>query len=72
MDDPPEPARAFAAEFGAEWPTVVDPDEAAREAYLVAARPMSFFVDPDGVLQSIQVGWLKDEDFERKYAQIAP
>ena len=72
MDDPPEPARAFAAEFGAKWPTVIDEGEAARDAYLVAARPMSFFVDPDGVLQSVQVGWLRDEDFDRKYAQIAP
>lgn len=72
MGDPPEPARTFVAEQGATWPTVEDPGNALRQAYRVAARPQSYFVDADGILRSIQIGELRDVDFERQYALIAP
>ena len=72
MNDPPEPAREFVAEYGATWPTVIDPDDAIEDAYLTLARPTSYFVDGDGILQSIQIGEVRDEDFERQYQLIAP
>ena len=34
-DDPPEPARQFVAEYGASWPTVIDPGESIKRAYRV-------------------------------------
>jgi cytochrome c biogenesis protein CcmG, thiol:disulfide interchange protein DsbE len=71
-DDPPEPARAFVTEHRAGWPTVLDPDRALKTAYRVAARPQTYFIDGEGVLRSIQIGELTDEDFERQYARIAP
>jgi len=71
-DDPPEPARAFVAEYGATWPTVLDPAEAFKAAYRVAGRPQSYFVGADGIVRSIQVGQLTDADFERQYQRIAP
>lgn len=70
-DDPPEPARAFVAEYGAAWPTVMDPDRALKAAYRVAARPQTYFVDRAGVIRSIQIGELTDGDFERQYERIA-
>lgn len=72
MGDPPEPARAFATEFGATWPTVIDPDGAIRTAYRVAARPQTYFIDSDGILRSIQIGEVIEKDFDRQYALIAP
>lgn len=71
-DDPVEPAKDFIAEYGADWPTVADPDKSIKAAYRVAARPQSYFIDPTGVIRSIQVGELTDPDFERQYARIAP
>lgn len=71
-DDPPEPARTFVAEYGATWPTVLDPDKALKTAYRVAARPQTYFIDGAGVIRSIQIGELTDTDFERQYARIAP
>ena len=71
-DDPVEPAREFAKQYGATWSTVVDPDKAIKAAYRVAARPQSYFVDRTGVIRSIQVGELTDTDFERQYSRIAP
>jgi cytochrome c biogenesis protein CcmG/thiol:disulfide interchange protein DsbE len=71
-DDPVEPARDFAKQYGATWATVVDPDKTIKAAYRVAARPQSYFVDRAGVIRSIQVGELTDTDFERQYSRIAP
>lgn len=71
MDDPPAPARDFVAEFAATWPTVEDPQRAIRNAYRVAARPVSYFVDRDGILRSIQVGELQQADFDRQYGAIS-
>jgi len=71
-DDPVVPAREFVAEYGATWPTVVDPDKSIKSAYRVAGRPQTYFVDGTGVVRSIQIGELTDADFERQYARIAP
>jgi cytochrome c biogenesis protein CcmG/thiol:disulfide interchange protein DsbE len=71
-DDPEAPARDFIREYGATWPTVLDPGKAFKAAYRVAGRPQTYFIDKDGVIRSIQVGELTDKDFERQYARIAP
>lgn len=69
-DDPPEPARRFVADYGATWPTVVDPDESLKRAYRVVARPHTWFVDRGGVIRSMQIGGMPDEEFERHFAKI--
>ena len=71
MDDPVEPAKAFEAEYGATWQTVVDPKGAIKEAYRVLNRPQSYFIDAAGILRSVQIGYLTDADFERQFALIA-
>ena len=71
-DDPPDPARDFVTQYGATWPTVLDPDQTAKAAYRVAARPQTYFVDASGIVRSIQIGELTDADFERQYQRIAP
>lgn len=71
-DDPPEPARAFVAQYGATWPTVIDPEETIKTAYRVAARPQTYFIDGEGIIRSIQIGELTDADFERQFDRIAP
>jgi cytochrome c biogenesis protein CcmG/thiol:disulfide interchange protein DsbE len=70
--DPPEPARAFVAELGASWPTVIDPDQQIARAYRVLGRPQTYFVDGDGILRSIQIGEVRKDAFDRQYAAIAP
>jgi cytochrome c biogenesis protein CcmG/thiol:disulfide interchange protein DsbE len=71
MDDPPDLARAFVAEFGATWPIVIDDRRAIRSAYRPVGRPQSYFIDRSGILRSIQIGEARDADFERQYAAIA-
>jgi cytochrome c biogenesis protein CcmG, thiol:disulfide interchange protein DsbE len=69
-DDAADPARAFIAEEGATWPTVVDPGAALKRAYRVVGRPQSYFIDREGILRSIQVGEVRDADFERQFGLI--
>jgi cytochrome c biogenesis protein CcmG/thiol:disulfide interchange protein DsbE len=71
MADPPDLARTFIAEEGATWDTVEDPDGAIKQAYRVAARPQTYFIDRDGVLRSIQIGEVRAADFERQYGLIS-
>ena len=70
VDSPPE-ARAFVAQFGATWPTVIDPDGHARTDYQAVARPQTYFIDRTGVIRTIQIGEVVSAEFERQYATIA-
>ena len=38
----------------------------------MAARPQTYFIDAEGVIRAIQIGEVRDADFERQYAKIAP
>jgi cytochrome c biogenesis protein CcmG/thiol:disulfide interchange protein DsbE len=69
--DGPDDAKAFIAQYGATWPTVLDADGMIRTAYRVAARPQSYFIDRSGVVRKVQVGQVTDADFEADYALIA-
>jgi len=69
-DDPVDPARQFASQYGSTWQTVIDPGGAIKRAYRVIGRPQSFFVDKDGILCSIQIGAVMDPDFETQLAKI--
>jgi cytochrome c biogenesis protein CcmG/thiol:disulfide interchange protein DsbE len=70
-DDAPDGARAFVAQYGATWPTVIDPGAVLKAAYHVIGRPQSYFVDRAGILRSIQIGEVQDTDFERQYGLIS-
>jgi len=70
MGDTAEEARAFIDNYGATWATVDDPDGSIKNAYRVVARPQSYFIDRDGILRSIQIGEVRDADFERQFDLI--
>jgi cytochrome c biogenesis protein CcmG, thiol:disulfide interchange protein DsbE len=70
-DDPIEPARQFAAAYGATWPTVIDPGAVLKAAYHVVGRPQSFYLDRNGIYRDFQIGQVTEADFERKYATIS-
>ena len=70
--DQPDLAKQFLTDFGATWPTATDPDGAIATAYRIAAPPQTFFIDKNGVVQGIQIGELRPEDFDTQYAKIKP
>jgi len=64
-------AQKFTTEFGVSWPTVLDPTGSLAAAYRVVAPPQSYFIDRAGVVRSIQIGEMREADFDRQYAAIA-
>ena len=70
-DDTAANGRTFETTYGATWPSVFDGDGSIKKAYQVIGRPQSYFIDKDGILRSIQIGYLTDADFERQLAMIS-
>jgi cytochrome c biogenesis protein CcmG/thiol:disulfide interchange protein DsbE len=64
-------ARTFATHMSADWSNLTDPDGSMANAYLVVAPPQSYFIDPKGIVHSLQIGELTSADLERQYAAIA-
>ena len=51
-DDLSGDARAFVREFHARWPAINDDSNAISSAYGVVGVPQTFFITPEGVVQS--------------------
>jgi cytochrome c biogenesis protein CcmG, thiol:disulfide interchange protein DsbE len=71
-DDTVEGGRQFAADQGATWPMLYDADDVAWKAYTGVGKPMSFFVDADGIVQAFSLGPFSEEGLERQLATIIP
>lgn len=58
--------RAFADEFGAEFPLVIDADGTVAESYRLLGLPSTYFVDAGGVLREQHFGQLSAKIIEEK------
>ncbi len=54
--DSPESAARFAADQGATWPMLLDPDEMAYRALIGIGVPQTYFVDPEGIVRWVNIG----------------
>lgn len=54
--DSPESAARFAADQGATWPMLLDPDETAFRSLIGIGVPQTYFVDVDGVVRWVNLG----------------
>jgi cytochrome c biogenesis protein CcmG/thiol:disulfide interchange protein DsbE len=50
------PARSFARQHQATWPSVVDPDAQIAAAYKVTVAPTTFAVDANGIVRARHLG----------------
>lgn len=58
-----ETARAFTEQFDVTYPIVLDADGQVSGAYRVSTGlPVSFLIDPEGVIQRVHLGALTDSD----------
>jgi cytochrome c biogenesis protein CcmG/thiol:disulfide interchange protein DsbE len=71
-DDMVEGAQAFAADQGAAWPMLDDPDDVAWEAYRGVAMPTSFFIDAEGIVRTFSLGGFTEDGLEHQLATILP
>ena len=64
-------ALAFEEEFGIRYHSVVDADGSLGVEYGVFGYPETFFIDPDGVIRTKQVGPIDADTLETYIAMIA-
>ena len=59
----PDTARAFTEQFTVTYPIVLDRDGQVSGAYRVSTGlPVSFLIDPDGVIRRVHLGALTEDD----------
>lgn len=71
-DDTADGSRAFAADMGATWPMLLDPDDEAWAAYLGVGMPTSFFIDREGVVRAASLGGFSEDGLTALLAKILP
>jgi cytochrome c biogenesis protein CcmG/thiol:disulfide interchange protein DsbE len=54
----PADVRTFAAQFGSNYPLIIDSDGAVVSAYHIFGLPQTFFIDARGVLRDYRIGVL--------------
>jgi cytochrome c biogenesis protein CcmG/thiol:disulfide interchange protein DsbE len=65
-------ARGFAADMGATWPVLEDPQDAAYGDYLVVGLPTSFFIDADGIVRAFSLGGFSEDGLAAQLESILP
>ncbi len=64
-------ARAFTEQFDVTYPIVLDADGQVSGAYRVSTGlPVSFLIDPEGVIQRVHLGALTDDDLAELAAEL--
>lgn len=66
-----ETARAFTEQFDVTYPIVLDADGQVSGAYRVSTGlPVSFLIDPEGVIRRVHLGALTDSDLAQLAAEL--
>ena len=66
-----EEARAFTDQFDVTYPIVLDADGQVSGAYRVSTGlPVSFLIDPEGVIRRVHLGALTDSDLDELAAEL--
>jgi cytochrome c biogenesis protein CcmG/thiol:disulfide interchange protein DsbE len=69
-DDGPAAAQAFADSYLADWPLLLDPDDAAWNAYGGLLVPVTFYVDRSGIVRAVSFGPPPPAVLEEQLAKI--
>jgi thiol-disulfide isomerase/thioredoxin len=73
VDEPVDTVQTFLTEFGAtELTVLLDPDLTAYDAYGVNRLPITFVVDPGGVIRYAHVGEITLDDLNAYRDELAP
>jgi cytochrome c biogenesis protein CcmG, thiol:disulfide interchange protein DsbE len=69
-DDFADGARRFAADMGATWPIVDDPDDRAFSDFVVPGLPTSYFIDRDGIVRAFSFGGFTEDGLSAQLETI--
>lgn len=65
-----EEVQAFAKEMEINFPVLLEPSGKASAAYNVSGYPSTFFIDQEGILQSIYIGEISETRLDQALAEI--
>ncbi len=63
-DEAVSDVNSFVKRFGLSFPILMDPGAAVNIQYQVTGLPTSFFVDENGIIRSLQIGVLSEEQLK--------
>jgi|DewCreStandDraft_2_1066082.scaffolds.fasta_scaffold00020_24 peroxiredoxin len=69
LQEPPPVVRAFAAEFQARFPIVIDSQGEVAQRYRVLGLPTTFFIDGQGILRAQHAGLLTEAILRQKLSE---
>lgn len=69
-DETEAPVQDFIAQNGLSFPVVIDAGAAVYQLYQVRGLPSSFFIDEDGVVRTIHIGVMTEEQLDGYLAQL--
>ena len=71
FDEPPDEVKSFADELGLTFEVLLDEGgQVNGDLYRVRGYPSSFFVDPDGVIQVVQIGILTEGQLQDYLSRV--
>jgi peroxiredoxin len=65
-------AAAFAAEYGMDFPVLLDSDSALLDSLLIDSLPTTVLVGTDGVVKAVHIGLLSPEVFASQITPLIP
>ncbi len=69
LAEPAADVRAFVERLGLSFTILLDPAETVFDQYRVQGYPTSFFVDPEGVIQNLRIGYMADDQLDHYLQQ---
>ena len=72
FDEPPEAVSAFGESLNLSFPILLDPGGEIQKVYRVRAYPSTFFIAPDGIVTSLQLGLMTEGQLAEHIEKIVP
>lgn len=63
-------ARGFAYDLGVDFPLVLDYDGRVSQQYRISGLPVSYFLDAEGVIRSVNIGYMSRDNLVSKLALV--
>lgn len=70
FDEPPDLVQAFVDELQLTFPILMDPGGLIQQLYQVRGYPTSYFVDEEGVIRIIHIGFMNEEQLDGYLAEM--
>ena len=72
FDEPAKTVSAFGESLNLSFPILLDPGGEIQKVYRVRAYPSTYFIAPDGIVTSLQLGLMTEDQLAEHIEKIIP